>query len=218
LVGTTLFGFWKGMAWQLASLASVVVSALVALRFNAALAPKLSEQEPWNLYLASLILFLATGLAIWVVFRLVARFIDRVKLKEFDHQVGALFGLAKGVLFCILITFFVVGLSESARQRVLDSRSGHYIALLLKNATPVLPVEITNHLGEHIEDLQQKLDPETPPAVRTVEELPDRLMTELNDELSSELSQQQQKQRQKIEGTIDSLKEKWEDFKADARQ
>ena len=27
LVGTTIFGAWKGMAWQLASLASVVVSA-----------------------------------------------------------------------------------------------------------------------------------------------------------------------------------------------
>ncbi len=60
------------------------------------------------------------------------RMIDRVRLKEFDHQIGALFGLAKGVLLCVVITFFVVTLSESARQKVLGTYSGRYIAVLIK--------------------------------------------------------------------------------------
>ena len=34
--------------------------------------------------------------------------IDRVKLNEFDRQMGALVGFAKGVLLCIAITFFAV--------------------------------------------------------------------------------------------------------------
>ena len=72
LVGSTLFGFWKGMAWQIASLASVVVSALVASQFGEQLAPLFGEQAPWNCYIAMLVLYLVTALAIWLVFRLVA--------------------------------------------------------------------------------------------------------------------------------------------------
>ena len=34
LAGATLFGFWKGMAWQIASLASLVLSTFVAWHFS----------------------------------------------------------------------------------------------------------------------------------------------------------------------------------------
>jgi membrane protein required for colicin V production len=176
LVGTTVFGAWKGMAWQLASLASVVLSTMVAIHGSGSLAPHISAKEPWNRFLAMLILFLATSLAVWLVFRLVARVIDRVRLKEFDRQVGALFGLAKGVLLCVVITFFVVTLSETARQSVLGSRSGRYIALLTKSATPILPEEVTRVLGQYIDELDRKLDPDTPPAEpveRAVTDKPD---------------------------------------------
>ena len=36
LVCATIFGFWKGMAWQLASLASLVVSYIAALQVQRA--------------------------------------------------------------------------------------------------------------------------------------------------------------------------------------
>ncbi|MBN2217553.1 MAG: CvpA family protein [Pirellulales bacterium] len=163
LVGTVLFGFWKGMAWQIASLASVILSAVMAIHFSHQLAPIFGEQAPWNRIVAMLVLYVLTALAIWLVFRLVAGMIDRVKLKEFDHQIGALFGLAKGMLWCIIITFFVVGLSESARQTVLGTYSGRYIAVLIKKAAPVLPEEVTNVLGAYIDELDKKLDPNTPP-------------------------------------------------------
>jgi hypothetical protein len=56
-----------------------------------------------------LALYLATSLAVWLLFRLVAGIIDKVKLKDFDRQVGALIGVAKGVLLCLVITFFARG-------------------------------------------------------------------------------------------------------------
>jgi len=163
LVLATLFGLWKGMAWQIASLASLVVSCLVALRCSGPLAPYISDHEPWNRFLAMLILYLATSLAIWLAFRLVAGVIDRVRLKEFDRQMGAFFGLAKGILLCLVITFFFVTLSENARQSVLRSRSGKYIALLIQQATPAMPDEVRNVLGKYIQELDEKLDPDTPP-------------------------------------------------------
>ena len=160
LVGTMLFGAWKGMAWQLASIASVIVSAGVALRFGGPLAPLFSGVAPWNRFLAMLVLYLLTSLGIWLLFRLVAGVIDRVRLKEFDRQIGALFGLAKGILLCVMITFFAVTLSEQARQMVLRSISGRSIARLIEHADPILPAEVRSVLGKYIDELDRKLDPQ----------------------------------------------------------
>ena len=161
LLGATLFGAWKGMAWQLASLASVLVSAVVALRFSGPAAPLFGATAPWNRFLAMLVLYLVTSLVIWLLFRLVAGMIDRVRLKEFDRQIGALFGLLKGVLLCVVITFFAVALSEAARQAILRSYSGRAIARLIERADPVMPEEVRAVLGKYIDELDRKLDPTT---------------------------------------------------------
>ncbi len=159
----TGFGAWKGMAWQLAALASLVVSVVVAVRLSEPVAPYISAQAPWNRFIAMLILYVATSLAIWLAFRLVAGIIDRVKLREFDRQIGAIFGFAKGVLWCMLITFFAVTLSEPARQAILKTRSGRYIAVILEKGTPLLPEEVRKLIGKYLEEFDRKLDPKTPP-------------------------------------------------------
>ncbi|MGD9128431.1 MAG: CvpA family protein [Planctomycetia bacterium] len=162
LGGTILFGFWKGMAWQFASVASIVLSIGVAIRFSPNIAHLFGEAEPWNRFIAMFVLFLITSLLVWGIFRLVSGVIDRVRLKEFDRQAGALLGLIKGVLYCVIITFFAVTLSETLRGYVLESYSGRYIALLIERATPVLPEQVTQYLGEYIEEFDRKLDPDTP--------------------------------------------------------
>lgn len=168
LVGAGAFGAWKGMAWQLASIGSVLVSSVVALRFSGAVAPLFSAQEPWNRFLAMAVLFIATSLGIWIAFRFVAKAIDRVKLKEFDLQMGALLGLAKGLLFCLVITFFAVTLSESTRGRVLESRSGLYAAMIIQKGAPLMPDDVRKVLGKYIEQLDAGLKTgTTPPAEPT---------------------------------------------------
>lgn len=157
LVGALVFGAWKGMAWQVASLASVFVSAAVAVHSSPAVAPYFSAHEPWNRFLAMLVLYVTTAVAIWFFFRLAARVIDRVKLKEFDRQLGAIFGLAKGALYCVIITFFAVTLSEVARQAVLQSRSGDFIARGIRQANPVLPDDVRAWLGKYIDELDERL-------------------------------------------------------------
>jgi membrane protein required for colicin V production len=159
LAGCTFFGAWKGMAWQLASLGSLGASYLVALRFSNQLAPYLGEKAPLNRLAAMLVLYLGTSLAVWLAFRVVSSMIDRVKLTEFDRQVGALFGLAKGVLLCLVITFFAVSLSESAREQILHSRSGHYIAVLIDKADPLIPEDIHDVLRPYLHELDERLDP-----------------------------------------------------------
>ncbi len=93
LACATLFGFVKGMAWQVAYLASLIVSYIAAVKFSPQLAPTFGDAAPFNRFAAMLAIYIATSFVIWIIFRGVAGAIDRVKLNEFDRQMGALIGL-----------------------------------------------------------------------------------------------------------------------------
>lgn len=165
LLAATIFGAYKGMAWQIASLASIFLSYFVALNFSSQLAPVLSDQEPWNRFLAMAILYLGTTFVVWMAFRFVRETINQIQLKEFDRQVGGVFGAGKGVVYCVALTFFAVTLSQSLRDMVLKSKSGHYIAKVLYAADPVMPTELHNVLDPYLNRLEQELEPiEKPPA------------------------------------------------------
>src|SRR5262249_10196237 len=157
LVATTLWGLWKGLAWQLASLTAVVASYIMAMRFSESLAPVFGNQAPLNRFVAMFALYMGTSLVVWVLFHFVKEFIGRLRLQEFDRQIGALVGAAKGVLFCIVITFFAVTLVPSGRDSVIGSNSGHYIALLLNRADPVIPSDIHNVLDPYLNRLETEL-------------------------------------------------------------
>ncbi|MDX1943823.1 MAG: CvpA family protein [Pirellulaceae bacterium] len=158
LVGAVVWGAWKGLAWQLASIASMVLSYFVAFSFRAPLAKLINASPPWNVFVSMLILFLGTSLVVWIGFNLVAELIEKVKLREFDRQVGALFGFAKGVLLCVLITLFAVTLlSEPQRQAICNSKSGYYIAILLDKASGVIPGEVHQVLEPYMDRLDAQI-------------------------------------------------------------
>ena len=155
---TTIFGAIKGFAWQVASLASVVVSYVVAYRFRFDLAAMIQATPPWNVFLAMLILYVSTSFVIWVAFRLFSGAIDRVRLKEFDRHLGAAFGLSKGAIYCLLITMFAMTLLGPKQQSAIcQSRSGYYIASALDKAVGVLPKEIHDVVGPYLRQLDEKL-------------------------------------------------------------
>lgn len=158
IAGATLFGAVKGFAWQLASIASIVVSYFVAYHFREPLSQSIQADPPWNRFLAMLILYVGTSLVIWVAFRMISQTIDRLRLKEFDRQVGAIFGLAKGALYCTLITLFAVTLlGDQAREAVVASKSGRYIAQVLDRSESIIPAEIHEVVGPYLEKLDERL-------------------------------------------------------------
>ncbi len=153
-----IFGAIKGFAWQVASLTSILVSYLVAYRFRFQVAEMIHAAPPWNQFLAMLILFVGTSFVIWVGFRLLSSAIDQVRLKEFDRHIGAAFGLAKGVLYCILITMFAMSLLGPNQQAAIcQSKSGFYITTVLDNCVGVLPKEIHEVVGPYLERLDAQL-------------------------------------------------------------
>ena len=154
----TIFGAIKGFAWQVASIASVIISYLVAYRFRFDMAEMIQAKPPWNQFLAMLILYVGTSFVIWVAFRLLSGAIDRVRLKEFDRHLGAGFGLAKGLIYCLLITMFAMSLLGPNQQTAIcQSRSGYYIAKALDRGVGILPKEIHEVVGPYLENLDSKL-------------------------------------------------------------
>lgn len=201
LLGTAAWGYLKGLAWQVASIASFVASYFVAMAFRGLLAPLLPGEPPLNNVLAMLILFVATSLVVWLGFRFVSEAIEKLKLKSFDRQIGALVGAAKGVLYCVAITLFAATLLESQRESIVSSRSGYYVSRLLIEADPLLP----DGVKETIEPYVAKLDGASPPEAGSnslegqVGEFADRLF----DKSESEVSKRIDAFRGKVLGTLD---------------
>ncbi len=154
----TIFGAIKGFAWQVASLASILISYLVAYRFRGQVAEMIHAAPPWNQFLAMLILYVGVSFVIWVGFRLLSGAIDKVRLKEFDRHIGALFGLGKGLIYCLLITMFAMSLLGPQQQSAIcQSRSGYYIATALDKSVGILPKEIHDVVGPYLQRLDEKL-------------------------------------------------------------
>jgi membrane protein required for colicin V production len=164
LAAATMFGFWKGMAWQIASLASLVVSYVAALRFSTQLAPVFGDHAPLNRFVAMLVIYAVVSLVIWMLFRLVSGIIDKVRLESFDRQLGAMFGLAKGVLLCVAITFFAVTLLPQPQgEAIVASQSGRYIVALLDKSHSVFPSEIHQVIDPYLNQIEEKLNPDFQP-------------------------------------------------------
>lgn len=204
LISATLFGAIKGFAWQLASIASIVISYLVAYHFREPFSQSIHAEPPWNRFLAMLILFVGTSLVIWVAFRMVSASIDRLRLREFDRHIGAVFGLLKGGLYCTLITLFAVTLlGDRIREKVVASKSGHYIAQILNRSESVIPPEIQEVVRPYLAKFDEKFraasstnpppasDPVLPDAFwETATSVAGQVRTEVQNQLPTQLQNQ----------------------------
>lgn len=156
LAATALLGYFKGMVWQLAWIAGIVVSGFVAMRFGSQFAPYFGQQAPWNRFASMLALYVATSFGVWLVFRIVSGGINAIHLSAFDHQLGLLFGAAKGVLLCVVITFFAVTLAPDYRPQVVASQSGRIVADILVRADEYLPKEIHDTIDPFVKQFEEQ--------------------------------------------------------------
>ncbi|PQO42775.1 CvpA family protein [Blastopirellula marina] len=163
LTGAVLWGLYKGMAWQIASIASLVVSYFVSMQFREQVATALGLQPPWGNLAAMLGIYIGTSLVIWVAFSLVKKTLDNWALKDWDRQVGAGIGFAKGVLLCIIVTMFAVAMTKDAsRQQIVQSKSGYYITKTIHVLHGVMPAEVNEVVGPFVERYDQRINGQNP--------------------------------------------------------
>ena len=158
LVTTGVLGYFKGIVWQIAWIAGICLSSFVAMQFSAELAPLIGQPPPWNRLLAMLGLYVGTSVAVWLTFRVVSTAIDAVHLSAFDHQLGLVFGLAKGGLICVVVTFFAVTMMPAYRGQITGSKSGQLVAKLIGEADRYLPPQIHETVDPFLQQFQQQFD------------------------------------------------------------
>ena len=157
-VGAILFGLWKGLAWQVASVAAIFLSYFVSVTFRWQVARFISAEEPWNQFAAMLILFLGTSLVVWSIFAMVKGRIREMELNGFDRQAGAILGAAKGAVLCMVVTMFAVTLlGNTARNAIYASRSGGYIVRGINQLSAVVPTEIHKYIDPYIADFNSRI-------------------------------------------------------------
>ncbi len=117
LLFTTVRGAMRGVIWQLAGLAGLVVCVVFAESISAAASPYVALQEPLNEWVVMFVAYLGFSFLAFGLARLMQEAIDKAELKEYDRHLGAVFGLIKGVAFCLVLTFFIVTVSENAGRR-----------------------------------------------------------------------------------------------------
>ena len=155
LLGTMIFGYWKGLAWQIASVAAVVVSYIAAFRFRDQVAQFVQAEPPFNRIAAMLIIFVSSSLIIWLAYAYVNRSLEKAELDGFNRQMGALVGAVTGVLLCMVVTLFSVSLlGQTAHDSIFQSKFGPYVVRGISMVRSVVPEELRASLDPHFANFQ----------------------------------------------------------------
>lgn len=162
VLGAALLGAWKGLAWQLAGILSLVAGFVVALPLSGPTAHFFGQTAPLNRFIAVAVLYAAVSLAIYLTAFFYREAIQKWKLDNWDRHLGSLLGVVKGGLLCLTLTFFAITLFAGLREPILTTRSGKAMAYTMNALHPVWPPGMhaiihpyIHHLEEPDEDAEQ---------------------------------------------------------------
>ncbi len=158
VLATAFYGWRKGLSNQVASIVSLIASSLVAMNYQQVVAEQIDLAPPLNKWAASIVLFLGTALLIWIVFRQIRSSIEAMKLGEFDYQMGALMGAAKGFLIASIVTVGAYSLFGGQSEAIIRSKSAYVVAQFLGVIEPMIPADFHGLIEPYLARFEQGID------------------------------------------------------------
>ena len=156
-----LYHTWRGAArgvtWQLAGIAAILLCFLFAAPLSISVAPIIQLDPPLNRYVAMLAIYLVFSLGSFAVARTIRGLLETLRFQEFDRHLGTVMGLFKGATLCLILTFFVVTISESAREQVLRRPGGRLAGYVLYRIDGILPRELHAVLAPYFQKIEGEL-------------------------------------------------------------
>lgn len=146
-------GAVRGVVWQLAGIAGIILCLVFAETISHVGAPLVKLEPPLNQWVVMFVAYLFFSFVSFGFARLINTGLEKAQLKEFNKHLGAVFGLVKGAALCLVITFFLVTLSERTRDMLKTSKSARYAAILMDRLHPVMPEKLRGALSLYIHDL-----------------------------------------------------------------
>jgi membrane protein required for colicin V production len=149
LIGGMVWGAWRGIVWQLASIASVVVGYSVSHPLSGQLAPHFPGPPVVARALAMMASYAVVSGAIFLVAWAIRATLRQMKFEAFDRHLGLVLGGLEAALLGIVGTLFVVSLAPQTREPIFSSPTGHIVGRVMDAVGPVLPSEIRTELAKH---------------------------------------------------------------------
>lgn len=161
-----LFGLWKGLAFQLAGILSLILGFVVAIPCSAPIAPFFGSTLPLNRFVAAGVLYALVSLGLFLAAFYYREFISKWKLENWDRHLGGMFGALKGFLFAFALTFFAITCFPSLRHPILSRPTGKLMAYTMHAFHPLWPAgfhEIIHSYIEHDKEPEEPALPKPPP-------------------------------------------------------
>lgn len=153
VVGMAIQGAWRGLAWQVAPVASLILGYMVAGPVSPSLAPLFGD-PPLADVLALIAVYVAVSLAVYLMIRSVKESLEKLKLAEFDKHLGFLLGAVKGVILTVVVTVLLITVSPAAREMILQTESHSVARLIIGEALPLMPETFRNTLSPYLREFQ----------------------------------------------------------------
>ena len=147
VVAGMAWGAIRGITWQLASIASLVLGYSVSHPLSGQLAPHFPGQPVVARALAMITVYLGVSGGVYLIAWVVRTTLEKMKFEAFDRHLGMLLGGMEGALLGLVATLFVVSLAPQTRTSIFASPTGRAVGQLMSVLGPVLPTEARQELA-----------------------------------------------------------------------
>lgn len=145
LAASVLIGLWRGLVFELLSLAGWLVAYFTSPFVAPLIAQWLPSQRmgPSLIHVLSLLLAFLLILLIWgLAAKLLRALIHASPLSLFDRVLGAGFGVVRGVLVCLLLVVVVSMTPAVASTTWQSSQVAPWLQAVLHGLRPMLPADV----------------------------------------------------------------------------
>ena len=142
-----IWGAFRGITWQIASIASLVLGYTVSHTLSGQIAPYFPGDPLVARSLAMLAIYFSASTGVFLVAWLIRATLRQLKFEAFDRYLGMLLGGVEGFIISLVITLFVVSLAPQTRDPIFNSPSGKLVAQVMSAIGPVLPEEARSVLA-----------------------------------------------------------------------
>jgi membrane protein required for colicin V production len=147
VVAGMVWGAWRGITWQLASMASLVLGYLVAHPVSGQVATHFPGPPVVARALAMLAVYAAVSCGVFLAAWLVRTTLRQLKFEAFDRHLGMVLGGVEGLIVGLVVTLFTVSLAPQTRDPIFTSKAGQLVGKLMDMVGPVLPGEVRDELA-----------------------------------------------------------------------
>lgn len=147
VIAGMVWGALRGITWQIASIASLVLGYSVAHPLSVQLAPQFPGEPVVARALAMLVIYAAVSGGVFFAAWVVRATLRKMQFEAYDRHLGMVLGGLEGALIGMVATFFVVSLAPQARTPIFSSPTGKVVGQIMATLGPVLPTEARTALA-----------------------------------------------------------------------